>query len=156
MSFDLSAYDVATNQLNLSFSWASNADEDHDTDGVFISLDGGATWPVCLFRFPLNGTGIAYTMETIDVSAALAAQTLNYTSQVVIRFQCQDNFDLAGGDGLLLDGVSLGEPGSSGSGGGGGGDGGCSTGGDGPYSWMVLLGLLSAFVVVTRLRSSRA
>lgn len=41
-------------------------------------------------------------------------------------------------------------------GGSGGGGGGCSTGGDSPYSWMVLLGLLSAFVVFTRMRSSKA
>ncbi|MCA8912414.1 MAG: LamG domain-containing protein [Planctomycetes bacterium] len=153
MSFDLSAYDASTTQLNLSFSWASDGDDDQDTDGVFISLDGGVTWPVCLFRFPFNGAGIAYTMETIDVSAALAAQTLNYTSQVVIRFQCQDNYALGSGDGLLLDSISLGEPGSSGS---GGGDGGCSTGGDSPYSWMILLGLLSAVVVFTRIRNSKA
>ena len=44
----------------------------------------------------------------------------------------------------------------SSTGGGGGGGGGCSTGGDSPYSWMVLLGLLSAFVVFTRMRSSKA
>ncbi|MCA8936456.1 MAG: LamG domain-containing protein [Planctomycetes bacterium] len=156
VSFDLSAYDVSTTQLNLSFSWASDGDDDQDTDGVFISLDGGVTWPVCLFRFPFNGAGIAYTMETIDVSAALAAQTLNYTSQVVIRFQCQDNYALGSGDGLLLDDISLSEPGASGGGGGGGDDGGCSTGGNGHYSWMVLLGLLSAFVVFTRVRGSKA
>ena len=95
-------------------------------------------------------------METIDVSAALAAQTLNYTSQVVIRFQCQDNYALGSGDGLLLDDISLSEPGASGGGGGGGDDGGCSTGGNGHYSWMVLLGLLSAFVVFTRVRGSKA
>ncbi|MCA8920010.1 MAG: IPT/TIG domain-containing protein, partial [Planctomycetes bacterium] len=46
--------------------------------------------------------------------------------------------------------------GSGGGGGGGGDDGGCSTGGTGHYSWMVLLGLLSAFVVFTRVRGSKA
>ena len=153
MFLDLSAYDASTNQLDLSFAWASDGDDDHDTDGVFISLDGGVTWPLCLYRFPLTGAGIAYTTETIDVSAALLAQTLNYTSQVVIRFQCQDNYDFGSSDGLLLDDISLSvNTGSgSGSGGGGGSDSSCSTGGTGGYSWMALLGLLSALVVFTRI-----
>lgn len=43
---------------------------------------------------------------------------------------------------------------ATGSGGGGGGDGGCSTGGDAPYSWLALLGLLSLGAVAIRLRKA--
>ena len=43
---------------------------------------------------------------------------------------------------------------SSGSGGGGGDDGGCSTGGEMPYSWMLLLGLLSLGAVAIRMRKA--
>ncbi|MCB9934610.1 MAG: putative Ig domain-containing protein [Planctomycetes bacterium] len=43
---------------------------------------------------------------------------------------------------------------SSGSGGGGGDDSKCSTGGDTPYSWMMLLGLLSLAALAFRLRKA--
>ncbi|MCA8919892.1 MAG: hypothetical protein KDB32_12500, partial [Planctomycetes bacterium] len=52
--------------------------------------------------------------------------------------------------------ITINAAGGSSGGGGGGDDGGCSTGGNGHYSWMVLLGLLSAFVVFTRVRGSKA
>ena len=47
-------------------------------------------------------------------------------------------------------------PSGGGGGGGGGSDGGCSTGGTGHFSWLALLGLLSALVVFTRIRGSKA
>lgn len=43
---------------------------------------------------------------------------------------------------------------STGSGGGGGDDGGCSTGNEAPYSWMLLLGLLSLGAVAIRMRKA--
>ncbi|MCG3185293.1 MAG: hypothetical protein ICCCNLDF_03497 [Planctomycetes bacterium] len=43
---------------------------------------------------------------------------------------------------------------ATGSGGGGGGGGGCSTDGEMPYSWLLLLGLLSLTALVVRTRKA--
>ncbi|MCA8936983.1 MAG: hypothetical protein KDB68_12355, partial [Planctomycetes bacterium] len=103
--FDLSAYSASTATLVLSFDYAENADEPDNEDGVFLSLDGGVTWALNL-NVLANGS-VTYTTRTVDVSAALIAASLNYTNNVVIRFQGQDNVANSGGDGHFFDNIQL-------------------------------------------------
>ena len=95
---------------------------------------------------PGTGTGIASGTTITWTGTPTTAGTY------VITYQITDN-NTAPVTVTVTFNISSG--GSSSSGGGGGG-GGCSTGGDSPYSWMILLGLLSAFVVFTRVRGSKA
>ncbi|MCA8937886.1 MAG: hypothetical protein KDB68_16995, partial [Planctomycetes bacterium] len=107
-AFDLSAYNANSNTLVLSFDYAENGDESDAEDGVYLSLDGGATWVLNL-NVLANGSA-TYTTRTVDVSAALVGASLNYTNQVIIRFQGQDNSSNPGGDGHFFDNIQLFEP----------------------------------------------
>ncbi|MEZ5991487.1 MAG: DUF2341 domain-containing protein [Planctomycetota bacterium] len=116
---------------------------DTDADAIDVITESGTAAGITL---PGTGTAIASGTTTTWIGTPTTAGTF------VITYVLTDNntapvtvtvtFNISGG-------------GSSGGGGGGGG-GGCSTGGTSQYSWMVLLGLLSAFVVFTRVRGSKA
>ncbi|MCB9934611.1 MAG: choice-of-anchor D domain-containing protein [Planctomycetes bacterium] len=103
-AFDLSAYNANTDTLILDFNWAETGDENTAPDGVYLSLDGGATWSLQLYVLQ-NGTTVLQNV-VVDVSAALVAATLNYTNQVIIRFQGDDNFPFAT-DGHVFDDIQL-------------------------------------------------
>lgn len=110
--FDLSAYDANNDQIELRFAWN---DEGLDSvaaslpfDYVFISTDGGVTWLTALFYLDptlvTSTTANVYASEVVDVSQVLRSISANFTSNVVIRFQVNDDDDL---DAMLLDDVEL-------------------------------------------------
>ena len=106
--FDMSAYSVATDTFNLQFFWndegIDNFGVTNDTQGVFLSTNGGATWDLALFLFPHSfNTGI-WNQEDINLSAIMATAGLNFTSQMVLRFQMAEN---STADHLLLDDITL-------------------------------------------------
>ncbi len=103
-AFDLSAYNANTDTLILDFNWAETGDESTPQDGVYMSLDGGATWALQLFQL-WGGTAVHQNI-VVNVSAALVTATLNYTNQVVIRFQADDNFAF-NTDGHVFDDIQL-------------------------------------------------
>ena len=103
---DLSGYSAAIDDVSLGFVWADLDEEDDDADGVFVSVDGGATWPLALHRFDPSEPGTWRVVE-LDLSAALADAGLQYSDEVVLRFQGAGASPL-GGDGLLIDDVFVG------------------------------------------------
>lgn len=99
---DLSAYAAGPADLSLRFSWEHGGGQLDDGDGVFLSLDGGATWDLTLFPLP-SGPSTALE-ETLDLDAALQAAGLTFTDQAVLRFQAEG----PAGEELLLDDVFVG------------------------------------------------
>ncbi|MCA9622876.1 MAG: immune inhibitor A, partial [Myxococcales bacterium] len=106
--FDLTGYTAANDLLWLGYRFTDGGEESNDGDNIFISLDGGATWAASLKRFDWTNPQEVWAEEIIDVSAALTAGSLDYSSDVVIRFQAQDDFPL-NSDGLVIDEVVFGE-----------------------------------------------
>ena len=107
-AFDLSSLSAASDELFFFIRYADDGEEVDDEDGVFVSLDGGATWALKLIDFAWTAPVNTWVEETVDLSAALTAAGLDYSGNVVIRVQAQDNSSLASGDGFLLDAVGLG------------------------------------------------
>ncbi|MCA8915617.1 MAG: hypothetical protein KDB90_09410 [Planctomycetes bacterium] len=105
--FDMSGINAATDVVTLSFAWADNADETDDGDNVFLSNDGGVTWISLLYLDPASATNNSWNLEMIDVSAAVVAASWNFTANMVLRFQGEDDSSWSGGDGLGFDEVFL-------------------------------------------------
>ena len=111
LSFDMSAFSIATDTLELEFFWNDEGmDASTLTDefqGVFLSTNGGATWQAALYQFPPSlNTGV-WNQVNINLKAALSALTLTYTNQVIIRFQFVENSTV---DDLLIDDVRVFQP----------------------------------------------
>lgn len=110
MAFNLSAYNTATDTIDLSFMWSDYADENDNEDLVLISNDGGATW-IAIYKFNLTGNPDGTWQNVrIDITAALLATGQNFTSSMIIRFQGQDDtqyLGTTGGDGLMIDDVTV-------------------------------------------------
>jgi hypothetical protein len=109
-AFDLSAFNAATDPVWLQARWADNAEENDAEDFIFLSLDGGASWAAAIYDWDWTINNSTWNDLTIDLSDVLNTFSLNYTSDVIIRFQANDASALASGDGLLIDRVSLGRP----------------------------------------------
>jgi hypothetical protein len=108
-SFDLSALSAASDVLWLFVRYAHDGEEPDFDDGIFVSLDGGASWALMLERFAWTQPPQEWIETTIDVSAALTAATLDYSDNVVIRVQAQDDSPF-GFDGAFVDELMLGRP----------------------------------------------
>jgi MYXO-CTERM domain-containing protein len=104
-SFDLSAFSAVTDILWLDYRYADNGQESQDEDNIFISVDGGTTWSASLRRFDWTDPLNTWIEETVDVSAALTQAAMDYTNDVVVRFQTSDNTT---NDEFMLDRVTLG------------------------------------------------
>src|SRR5690606_482044 len=52
-------------------------------------------------------TNNSWNNVSVNLSAALQQAGLNYTSNMIIRFQGQDNSSFSGGDGIFIDDVSV-------------------------------------------------
>ncbi|MEZ4438470.1 MAG: MYXO-CTERM sorting domain-containing protein [Polyangiaceae bacterium] len=105
--FDMTGYMAANDIIWLGYRFTDAGEELHDGDNIFISLDGGATWAASIRRWDWTNPQEVWVEEVVDVSAALTAASLDYTSDVVIRFQAQDDTGLAS-DGLVIDEVVFG------------------------------------------------
>jgi hypothetical protein len=87
--YDLSGVNAARDQVIFQFAiWTQNTTHSNSR-GVFLSLDGGATWETTLMRMDsgLQQNQRVWNRESVDVSAALRALGKNYTNNVVIRVQ---------------------------------------------------------------------
>ncbi|MCA9618436.1 MAG: MYXO-CTERM sorting domain-containing protein [Myxococcales bacterium] len=103
-SFDLSAYSVANDPLFLAFRFADDGQGTNNGDGVFVSTDGGATWEAQIYKFTW-GTDEIWEDVSFDLSQALALEGLEYTDNVVIRFQTHNTSTTGEG---FIDWVGLG------------------------------------------------
>lgn len=108
--FDMSGFSTS-DVVTFEFYWN---DEGLDilaaTDvmqGVFLSTNGGTTWEAALFQFPTNTTEGVWNHVTMDLSTVLTTLTLNYTGQMVIRFQMAEN---STADHLLIDDIRVEDP----------------------------------------------
>lgn len=106
--FDMSAFDVSTDTFDLEFFWndegIDNSGDTNEALGVFLSNDGGATWGIALYQFPHSLNIGVWNQVNMDLSAMLAAVGMNYTSQVVLRFQFAEDNAV---DYLLIDDITL-------------------------------------------------
>lgn len=106
--FDMSAFDVANDTFDLEFFWndegIDNGGDTNETLGVFISNDGGATWGLALYQFPHSlNTGV-WNQVNVPLSAMMSAVGMNFSSQVVMRFQYAEDSTV---DYLLIDDITL-------------------------------------------------
>jgi MYXO-CTERM domain-containing protein len=91
-AFDLSAFTVATDILWFELRHADRGSDNSNFDHVFISVDGGNIWDASLLKFNYGAqTDDTWVVDTVDVTAALAAAGLDYSDQVVIRTQANEN-----------------------------------------------------------------
>ncbi|MCB9652451.1 MAG: choice-of-anchor D domain-containing protein, partial [Deltaproteobacteria bacterium] len=106
--FDLSSYSVVTDDVFLALEWNNLGQVDHPEDNIFVSLDGGATWALSAYNFdfttavPPGWNGIM-----VDISGALRAAGLTFTSNMVVRVQAAGDATSA----LMVDNVWAGIPG---------------------------------------------
>ncbi|MHC4840129.1 MAG: hypothetical protein ACYTDT_04090 [Planctomycetota bacterium] len=105
--FDLSSLNAVTDNVVVSFQWADAGDETDDEDGVFYSADSGVTWNLLFKLDPAANQDNVYNRQLVNWSQVLLGDSLNFNSQLVIRFQQQDNFSFTGGDGILFDDVEV-------------------------------------------------
>jgi MYXO-CTERM domain-containing protein len=105
--FDLSAYMAANDRIWVQYRFADAGEEDDAEDNIFLSLDGGASWAASLVNFDWSEPVNNWSLQSVDVSDALVGLGLDYTNDVLIRFQAGDDQAL-NGDGLLIDSVVVG------------------------------------------------
>lgn len=107
--FDASGLTTA-DDVWLGFAWNNANEEAQLDDGVFLSIDGGATWITTLYKFDFaTPVAPAWTQRWIDLSQALADVGAEYSADLVVRFQAAGATGL-GDDGLLVDDVFVGAP----------------------------------------------
>jgi hypothetical protein len=90
-------------QVDLDFWWRKLGDEDHASDGVFISADDGANW-YKLLSFNIDPTG--WRHQIIDLDEGAAANGLTFNNHFQIKFQFYDN-DKIPTDGYAIDEVRV-------------------------------------------------
>ena len=89
--------------VDLSFYWKEFGDETNVEDGVFFSDNGGASFTKV---YNLQDGTSTYALQNLDVDALAAANSLNLTSNFVIRFQQYDNYAIAT-DGFAFDDINV-------------------------------------------------
>ncbi|MCL4869101.1 MAG: DUF11 domain-containing protein [Anaerolineae bacterium] len=77
----------------LSFWIRGHADEDDPEDGVFISDDGGLTY-VRIYNPPAD-IWFPYQSVILNLSDAVTAAGMDFTSSFLIKFQSKDNYAIA-------------------------------------------------------------
>lgn len=113
-----------------------------------VVIGGLSNCNVSVTTQPSAGIGPASTSDFVLSITPTAAGGFSFTVTIA-------NDDTTGAENPFVFTYS-GNTAAATTGGGSGSGGGCSTGSTGGYSWMALLGLLSALVVFTRIRSSKA
>lgn len=104
--FDLSSYDVTTDEVFVEFFHENVGATDDPEDHVFLSLDGGATWAGSVYDFDNSTAGpSAWSQTQINLSAFMRAASLTLTNNVVIRMQAAGD-----GDAVVIDDVFAGIP----------------------------------------------
>jgi len=74
--------------VDLDFWWRDFDDNDHATDGVFLSDDWGTTW---FTATNFTGSRSSFTNEIVDVDTTAAANGLTLNDHFQIKFQFYDN-----------------------------------------------------------------
>ena len=91
--------------VNLSFRYRANGDEQDPEDGVFLSTDGGNNY---FLIDGLSDSTLTWKTKILDISAFAASQGLTLSGSSVIRFQQKDNWGWASGpDGREFDDIKL-------------------------------------------------
>lgn len=106
-NFDLSAYTKSAESVVFTFWYLNSLDSSDSSDGVFLSMNGGTSFQVCLQRF-VNSTEPANTWirSEIDLTSVLGPTVHDYTSTMVIRLQCRGSSSFPN-DGMVFDDLSL-------------------------------------------------
>lgn len=86
--FDLSSYDVNTDDVYVFASWNNVRQTDDAEDNIFVSLDGGTTWALSAYNWDFTTPVPAgWERAIVDLSAAMRAANLTFTNNMVIRYQ---------------------------------------------------------------------
>lgn len=112
LTYDLSAYAVASDSLQLRFSVLDNNDENDFGDRVWIRGSNTSGWVEvanigAFFNWPQNNPAGQWFDFSIDMTTALANAGQDYSSTFQVRFGQMDNSTWFGGDGLAYDDVYL-------------------------------------------------
>jgi hypothetical protein len=106
--FDFSGLDAGDDLVRIDFAWNHVNEEAQDADGVFVSIDGGATWIAKALEFDFSAPiGIEWSTASLDLSTALLDAGVNFTAEVVVRVQVMGS-EVETLDGLLLDDFAFG------------------------------------------------
>ncbi|MEO1434054.1 MAG: T9SS type A sorting domain-containing protein [Bacteroidota bacterium] len=92
--------------VSLSFWWMEWNDETHPQDGVFLSVNGGASFTKIYDFLGSVTTDLEYQAVILDLSTIAADAGLTLSANTIIRFQQYDNFFFNGGnDGIFIDDI---------------------------------------------------
>jgi hypothetical protein len=112
LTYDLSAYTVTSDSLQLEFSVRDNNDENDFGDRVWIRGNSTAAWVEvanigAFFNFPQNNPCCQWFDFSVDMTTALNNAGQDYSSTFQVRFGQMDNATWFGGDGLAYDDVRI-------------------------------------------------
>ncbi|MEM1013747.1 MAG: MYXO-CTERM sorting domain-containing protein, partial [Planctomycetota bacterium] len=110
-AFDMSAFSVANNEhIWVGFRWSHTGDENDPEENVFLSLDGGSSYLGSVYHFEKNsGNDEVWNEDFIDLFDVLNAASLDYTDNIVIRWQGNDETAIPA-DGMYFDRIQVGFP----------------------------------------------
>jgi len=91
----------SVDQPVLTFRWKHFSEETHSQDGVYVSMNGGASFQKVYSFEPGGKPSGTWMVETIDLAAAVAPLPLSH--QTVILFRQYDNYQ------ATTDGIAIGE-----------------------------------------------
>ncbi len=106
VTLDMSAYNAATNAIELEFWWTDHGDETHTGDSIAIRGSNSDPWINVLSLAPGSQTNNTWHQEAINLSNALQAAGQNFSSTFQIRFSQYDNFDVPS-DGITYDDIRV-------------------------------------------------
>ncbi|MCK4956500.1 MAG: hypothetical protein KAS49_02605, partial [Candidatus Cloacimonetes bacterium] len=90
----------------LSFWWKDFSDENHASDGIYFSNDGGANF---VKVYDLNGQSYAnnsWQKRTLNIHSLATSHNLALSSKFIVKFQQYDNYMIAT-DGFAFDDISV-------------------------------------------------
>jgi len=105
--FDLSSYDVNSDEVFVEVWWDNVAQTDDPEDNIFVSLDGGVTWTGSLYNFDFTSpVASGWNRTQANLSALLRSANLGFTNNVAVRLQAAGDVTSA----LLFDDLWFGIP----------------------------------------------
>jgi MYXO-CTERM domain-containing protein len=90
-AIDLSAYSVMTDSMTAAFRYGDFGADSNNQDFVFVSPDGGTTWIAVYNLDPTSVTDSMWVDVEVDLSAPIAAAGLDFSADVRLRIQQNDN-----------------------------------------------------------------
>ena len=94
------------NEVYLNFYLIDFYDEDHEQDGIYLSVDGGISFHKIYNFIPSNYPNNSWMEFSVNISELAANNNLKLTEHCILRFSHYDNYTISS-DGFLVDNVNI-------------------------------------------------